>query len=521
MVNSTVAKAFFTDDVATESTTKAWSVLIFDFLPGWRKPVLRGSLSNRLKRSPSITESDVTQFHSAKLGRVVYYSSGERLDRSTSAHAHQDGEEDLFPQQVDTPVAMPRSRSFHFGRQPLQDEPQLQLQPSRVSGPVPFCNPTRAHFNFTPRIAAPERDHVPGRIERLWRSRDNRKGRHALMIHQRPPGPEGQKLPAPTVHPAAIAQGIRRMFTSFPYWDVSYLVATIFTFGSVIWVINAFFVWLPLVAPGTEFHNEGLVGGGVTAFIGATIFEVGSVLLILEAVNENQTGCFGWAVETASKQAHTYTEQVIVRIKSDMEACIHPHANHRSFLGHQGKSVSPVSVSEVQPSPSATPSMAPAQNRSFKWVPTRTELRRHYFHELGFYASLVQLIGATIFWIAGFTGLPGIINHMDQAVTNGVYWVPQIVGGMCFVLSGLLFTLETQRKWYLPAFHILGWHIGFWNFLGGIGFTLCGALGPATANSGVLYQGTLATFWGSWAFLVGSTIQWYESLDKHPVEETT
>ncbi|KKK20789.1 hypothetical protein ARAM_003822 [Aspergillus rambellii] len=416
---------------------------------------------------------------------------------------------------------MPRSRSFHFGRQPLQDEPQLQLQPSRVSGPVPFCNPTRAHFNFTPRIAAPERDHVPGRIERLWRSRDNRKGRHALMIHQRPPGPEGQKLPAPTVHPAAIAQGIRRMFTSFPYWDVSYLVATIFTFGSVIWVINAFFVWLPLVAPGTEFHNEGLVGGGVTAFIGATIFEVGSVLLILEAVNENQTGCFGWAVETASKQAHTYTEQVIVRIKSDMEACIHPHANHRSFLGHQGKSVSPVSVSEVQPSPSATPSMAPAQNRSFKWVPTRTELRRHYFHELGFYASLVQLIGATIFWIAGFTGLPGIINHMDQAVTNGVYWVPQIVGGMCFVLSGLLFTLETQRKWYLPAFHILGWHIGFWNFLGGIGFTLCGALGPATANSGVLYQGTLATFWGSWAFLVGSTIQWYESLDKHPVEETT
>ena len=52
----------------------------------------------------------------------------------------------------------------------------------------------------------------------------------------------------------------------------------------------------------------------------------------------------------------------------------------------------------------------------------------------------------------------------------------------------------------------------------GIGFTLCGALGFASANSGAVYQGSLATFWGSWCFLIGSVIQWYESLDKHPVE---
>jgi hypothetical protein len=26
-----------------------------------------------------------------------------------------------------------------------------------------------------------------------------------------------------------------------------------------------------------------------------------------------------------------------------------------------------------------------------------------------------------------------------------------------FILSGLLFTLETQEKWYKPAFHVLGW----------------------------------------------------------------
>lgn len=105
--------------------------------------------------------------------------------------------------------------------------------------------------------------------------------------------------------------------------------------------------------------------------------------------------------------------------------------------------------------------------------------------------------------------------------------------------------VETQKKWYIPAPKVLGWHIGVWNLIGvshsyrffhpyisklldvpghvdtvqqGIGFTLCGALGFAASNSGCVYQGSLATFWGSWCFLVGSVIQWYESLDKHPVD---
>ena len=55
--------------------------------------------------------------------------------------------------------------------------------------------------------------------------------------------------------------------------------------------------------------------------------------------------------------------------------------------------------------------------------------------------------------------------------------------------------------------------------IGAVGFTLCGALGTAYDNSGAQYEASLATFWGSWAFLIGSLIQWYESLDKHPVIE--
>lgn len=39
-------------------------------------------------------------------------------------------------------------------------------------------------------------------------------------------------------------------------------------------------------------------------------------------------------------------------------------------------------------------------------------------------------------------------------------------------MNSLLFTIETQPKWYIPAPKVLGWHIGFWNFIGGIGFTV-------------------------------------------------
>jgi len=81
--------------------------------------------------------------------------------------------------------------------------------------------------------------------------------------------------------------------------------------------------------------------------------------------------------------------------------------------------------------------------------------------------------------------------------------VPQVVGGTGFIVSSLLFMLETQRTWWRPALDMLGWHIGFWNFIGAVGFTLCGALGFASANSdAIAYATALATFIGSWAFLV-------------------
>lgn len=82
--------------------------------------------------------------------------------------------------------------------------------------------------------------------------------------------------------------------------------------------------------------------------------------------------------------------------------------------------------------------------------------------------------------------------------------------------------LETQKRWWKPNLTSIGWHVTHfmystplvWNFVGGIGFTLCGALGyAANVSSGAAYQSALSTFWGGWAFLIGSLLQWYESVN--------
>jgi hypothetical protein len=419
-----------------------------------------------------------------------------------------------------------RNTRFHPNREPLRDRLSLELQSHQITGPFKFLNPTQApyrHREIDEKFPLDDTEdsglvstgknghHVIGprrraaSIDFLWRSRDNRKGRHALRIGKQDEADAKYNVPVHTATRRATGRGIMRMVTLYPVWDVSYLVAVVFTLGSIVWVINAFFVWLPLVKPATEFPGELLVGGGITAFIGATIFEFGSILLMIEAVNENRSGCFGWALRGALHDASGH----VIGVEPELQECKHHHLNKKNLVGkhHQSAGTQPEDPGEVQ-----------GGRRTWQWFPSLVDLQTHYLHELGFLACLSQFLGASIFWISGLTALPGIQDRLSQPLRNCIYWLPQIIGGTGFIISGTLFMLETQSKWYRPAVSVLGWHIGFWNLVGAIGFTLCGALGPAYGNSGAEYEASLATFWGSWAFLIGSLIQWYESLDKFPVE---
>ncbi|KAK4944273.1 hypothetical protein LTR10_016386 [Elasticomyces elasticus] len=433
----------------------------------------------------------------------------------------------------------PRNKHFHSHlREPFKDD---KLTLTHAEGPVGFLNPTKAHFHYpvpsgTEKQLAKgdesensdvngygddnrqqpneQQDDEPAKnVKFLWRSRDNRKGRHALLVQRPQEGDDAPFLvPRQTSHYKEVLKVIRLTFTYFPVWDISWLVAFIFTLGSVVWVLNGFFVWLPVVAPSTEFDNEIYVGGGVTAFLGAIIFfEFGSILLFFEAVNTNNSGCFGWAVEQLVEEKEG--GQPKFRLSASVDHCRHHHQNRRNFVGKSSYRL----AEEAQLRKQTT-----KEGKSWMWFPSWHDLRTHYLHELGFLAGISQLTGATIFGVAGFTALPGIQNHLTpQWRLNAAYWIPQVVGGTGFIVSSTLYMLETQKKWWKPAFNVLGWHIGFWNLIGAFGFTLSGALGMAYGNSGAQYEAGLATFWGSWAFLIGSYLQLYESLDTHPVEEVS
>ncbi|KAI1812581.1 hypothetical protein GGS20DRAFT_557271 [Poronia punctata] len=359
------------------------------------------------------------------------------------------------------------------------------------TGPVIFLNPTTGRIPAS--VIRKEDAKIPAddAVHFLYRSRDNRKGRHAVVVLPQGAGKQGIRHPAASNTLKESLRGILKMSIRYPVWDVSYNTAVFFTLGSVVWVINAFFVWLPSQYPSTEFPGEVDNGGGISALVGTTLFEIGSVFLMLEAINTNRTDCFGWALDE-------FVESHGPLLRADPESCRHHHADRHGLYMKEKSSEG-------------------SQEKNWKWWPSWSELKSHYLREIGFLASLSQFIGATIFWICGFASIPFVYSNLSEPVENGVYWVPQVVGGVGFIISSWLFMLETQKTWYRPAPKVLGWHVGFWNLVGSFGFTVCGALGFASENKAASYGSGLSTFIGSLAFLIGSLVQWYESLSKYPI----
>lgn len=332
-------------------------------------------------------------------------------------------------------------------------------------------------------------------------------GRHALIIPRHTAKGDAPQI---TSEWSAIAKGIWRMCTVFAWWDVSWWIGVLFSVGSAIFVACGFFYWLPLAYPKTEFPGEATVAGGVTAFIGATLFQIGAILLIVEACNENQTGCFGWALEQAfshgsssenndsSQDGANGTQHQSLWSKA-VQNCHHHHT-------HGIHDSSKVALQH------------PTAGRKWEWWPTLHELRTHYLHEIGFLGSFILAVGATIFYISGIMALPGIYNNTSQPVLWGVYWLAYLVGGIFFIISSALYVIETQQKWWKPSFHLLGWWIGVWNLIGSVGWTLSASFGYCNTHW-CEYQSDLSLLWASVAFLVGSMLLWYEALDKYPVEK--
>ncbi|KAK3182412.1 hypothetical protein K4F52_006237 [Lecanicillium sp. MT-2017a] len=391
--------------------------------------------------------------------------------------------------------------------------------------------------------AREEEGNVPAKrkddlISFYWRSRDNRKGRHALVLRR---GEDGEELPHGTLEPTntlhATLRGIVALFTKFPYWDISWWVAIVFTVGSLLWIENGF-ILLPPLGGGSSQSLK--LASTWSAFAASAIFLVGSFLLLLEAVNANRSGCFGWAVERGIKgkqlsaeihpgecEHHYHSRDEHEKRQEDREASRNEDTSQNDGSrdeeaegGQQGSgSWEQLESEEDDGGDNANKGSDHSHLYSWLWWPSWHDLRTHFLYEIGFLACLIQVVSAVLFFLSKLTTLPGINSRVSQGVVDGTNWAPQALGCLGFIAACLLFMFETQQKWYIPAPSVLGWHVGFWKLIGCVLFMVSAVLGPfgehgsesATANSG------RASFYGSWAILLGSLCQWYESLDKYPV----
>ncbi|ORY23280.1 hypothetical protein BCR39DRAFT_566903 [Naematelia encephala] len=384
--------------------------------------------------------------------------------------------------------------------------PTLTVQSHRT--PFSFFTPT--HLSFAPR------SHSHSQSPSSTSSSSSTKDTSQNVTWQSRKARKGRYLPKTThVHSAAHAQGAgaggeekaqggkrevaarlkhpgSRLKPGFTV-DISFWVAVSFTFGSMVWVVNGFVVWFPILRPSldtTAFTNT----SSATAFIGGTVFLVGSYLMVVEALDR-------YVFSTLGRESQFGTA---------LGELLHYHRNHPSG--------SSTSVNKEQ-SPERDDSIGHEVKvvlGASGWVWWGKPL----WHDMGYLAAVVQLFAATIFWISTLTGLPGVIKGFStgdgsKAIIDVFFWTPQVIGGSGFIVSSLILMVEVQKKWYIPALSDIGWHIGFWNLVGAIGFTLCGALGYSS-SSGAVYESALSTWWGSWAFLIGSGIQCAETVWREP-----
>ena len=101
----------------------------------------------------------------------------------------------------------------------------------------------------------------------------------------------------------------------------------------------------------------------------------------------------------------------------------------------------------------------------------------------------------------------------------------QILPSMAFVYVGYAAMAEPTGSWIKPQFNLIGWWIGFFNMVGGIGFLLYPILylpeefSPEKNHNGLLKWGaSMATFWGSCCFWIAGILQCIEFCSENPLQ---
>src|SRR6478735_112835 len=129
---------------------------------------------------------------------------------------------------------------------------------------------------------------------------------------------------------------------------------------------------------------------------------------------------------------------------------------------------------------------------------------------IGWLSAAVLFAGTRFF---GVSLVAAFASDLTPRQTNGWIWVPDIVGCVCFLVSGHLALIEVGHGGIWRVVNDLGWWIVGVNQLGSILFFLAGIAAftrPATSAALNLDLVNWGTFAGAVCFAVGGVLQLFE-----------
>ncbi len=321
---------------------------------------------------------------------------------------------------------------------------------------------------------------------------------------------------SPMQENAGFFNRLKRMGTKFPLLDMSFLVGFIFTLGSAVFVMNGFFLLLPIITPSTNFVTEVPYATSASSVVGTVIFVIGGWVAVLEGLNFKRGGKVTLIQDIILEDGEEVTETQPKTYIQDQEPLIHekqyPTSNINPTRG--GNSAQPQTHTEQIRVINPEPALLGTDN-FIHWCSWR-QFYDAYINDLVWWGGIIQFIGTLIFAIATFTVVPGILDLDNVIQVRLLNLLPATLGGFLFLVAAIFQLIITQRKWWLPAPQRTEWWIGFWNTIGSLGFVLAGGLPFIQGNEDAVLCGIIADFCGSWAFLLGSTVQWYVVMGNYP-----
>jgi hypothetical protein len=260
---------------------------------------------------------------------------------------------------------------------------------------------------------------------------------------------------------------IRRKFKlwDFQWNSLSWWTGFLFVVGSIVWVANG------VIAFVTVSYDKAAVW---TGFAGGTLFLFGAITAYWLSINMDKTPSLDHTV-----QVHDDFEEVWVTYSKRDHPVYHSLVN---FI--QGKT-----------------------EHSWKWFSFSTS----DWETPVYVASVVQLIGATLFEVSVITSLC-ISESSPIALVDVLVVSTQVVGWTGFAIAGYLQMVEVKSIWS-EKLKDVRWHAGFWNALGAIGFGVSAAFAYSTCclEWGVYFS----TLWGAVFFLLSSYASVLESINPH------